>query len=363
MKLPKVSVLCLTYNHVAYIKEALDSFLAQEADFEIEILIHDDCSDDGTTDILKEYQQKYPKVIQLYLEDDNQYSKGLRGFIPRFLLPHAKGEYIALCEGDDYWADPLKLQKQIDFLSKNPEFTVCFTNASTSKDGALDDYFFGSTFAHVLDGQDQFVLRDILTTNFITTCTVVYRATALSKSDEIKELPFGDWVLHVMAARSGKIKYLSEITAVYRIHDKGVWSSKPELSRNEHIFKFYDFLRTFLDKDEQALLLEVMCKKVFDYMNHATHLAEREQSLKDENASQVKIIDVAQAELSNLKEVNEHRAKKIDQLREDNILAKKIQKDAIETLQTELSHYRLIRSKWPWKIAYAIGNLLKRRDS
>ena len=119
-----ISIICLTYNHVPYIKQCLDGFLMQESTFPIEIIIHDDASTDGTQDILLEYQKKYPHLFHLILQAENQYSKGVNIFLD-YLIPQIKGKYIALCEGDDYWTDPYKLQKQISFLEKYPSYSIC----------------------------------------------------------------------------------------------------------------------------------------------------------------------------------------------------------------------------------------------
>ena len=97
----------------------------QKTNFKYEIIIHDDASTDGTTEIIKEYAEKYPDLITPIFQTENQYSKGLRGFYARFVFPKAKGKYIALCDGDDYWADSLKLQKQVDFLETHHDYAIC----------------------------------------------------------------------------------------------------------------------------------------------------------------------------------------------------------------------------------------------
>src|SRR5690554_4624359 len=124
MNNPLVSISCITYNHAPYIRQCLEGFLMQQCDFEYEILIHDDASTDGTSDIIREYQKKYPEIIKPIIQKENQWSQGVRGMMARFNFPRAKGKYIALCEGDDYWTDPLKLQKQVDFLEKNPNYSL-----------------------------------------------------------------------------------------------------------------------------------------------------------------------------------------------------------------------------------------------
>ena len=123
---PLVSICCLTYNHEKYIKEALDSFLAQKTNFQFEIVIHDDVSTDQTTNIIKEYQKKFAN-IQILLPKENIDSKGEK--IYPSLFEEAKGKYIALCDGDDYWIDPLKLQKQFDFMEQHPNCSLITTDA------------------------------------------------------------------------------------------------------------------------------------------------------------------------------------------------------------------------------------------
>ena len=126
MNTPLVSICCITYNHAQFIQKCLDGFLMQQTDFPIEILIHDDCSTDGTTEIIREYEAKYPDLIFPLYEEENQYQQGKAAEIDFYNYRRARGKYIAYCEGDDYWIDPLKLQKQVDFMEANPEYSVCF---------------------------------------------------------------------------------------------------------------------------------------------------------------------------------------------------------------------------------------------
>jgi len=124
-----VSIDCITYNHEDYIRDTIDSFLMQKTNFNYEILIHDDASTDRTAEIITEYQKKYPDIIKPIFQKQNQYSQGVKHISYKFNHTRAKGKYIAFCEGDDYWIDENKLQKQVDFLETNPECTFCFHNA------------------------------------------------------------------------------------------------------------------------------------------------------------------------------------------------------------------------------------------
>ena len=131
---PMVSICCLAYNQKKYIKKTIDSFLSQKTSFDFEIIIHDDASSDGTQDIIRKYVEKYPDKIIPIFQKQNQYSKGVENSIT-FCYPQARGKYIALCEGDDYWCDDYKLEKQVTIFESNPECTFIFSlTFTTNKD-------------------------------------------------------------------------------------------------------------------------------------------------------------------------------------------------------------------------------------
>ena len=131
-QLPILAIRCLTYNHGPYIRQCLDGFVMQKTDFRFIAIVHDDASSDETSDIIREYAEKYPDIIKPIYEQENQYSKrdgSLRRIINEAIPAYVK--YIAMCEGDDYWTDPLKLQKQVDFLESNPEFGMVYGKVHT----------------------------------------------------------------------------------------------------------------------------------------------------------------------------------------------------------------------------------------
>lgn len=123
-----VSVLCLAYNHEKYVRQALESIVAQKADFKFEVLVHDDASTDGTADIIREFEQKYPDIVKPIYQTENQYSKHIK-IHEKYSFPRARGKYFAFCECDDYWVDPCKLQKQVDYMETHPECALCIHNA------------------------------------------------------------------------------------------------------------------------------------------------------------------------------------------------------------------------------------------
>lgn len=217
---PLVSISCITYNHAPYIRQCLDGFMMQKTNFAFEVLIHDDASTDGTTEIIKEYAAKYPDIIKPLYEEENQWVKGRRGSAV-FNYPRAKGKYIAMCEGDDYWIDPLKLQKQVDFLEDNPEYGIVRTNVHSyiQKEGRLEENFFSHRkWAKIKDTYHDYIIHGW----FAAPCTWMYRSEYVVKyaSFNEKDCFTGDIALLLCITQESKIKYLPESTAVYRVLEK-----------------------------------------------------------------------------------------------------------------------------------------------
>jgi len=218
---PLVSICCITYNHAPYIRESLDGFLMQETDFPIEILIHDDASIDGTADIVRDYAARFPALIKPICQTENQYSKGTMPNVT-FNLPRVRGKYIAICEGDDYWTSPRKLQAQVAFLEANPEFSGCFHNVEV-REGLRAS-------SHKLflaeDRRKSIALPELVMGNVIPTLSILTRARYFKSIPKwLSDMPLGDWPFHVLAAQHGPIGYIDEVFGVYRVHDGGVWSS------------------------------------------------------------------------------------------------------------------------------------------
>ncbi|HSW37368.1 MAG TPA: glycosyltransferase [Candidatus Saccharimonadales bacterium] len=212
-KNPKVSVVTITYNHEKYIREALDSFVAQKTNFDFEVIVADDCSTDKTPEIIKEYEKAYPNIFKPVLRKKNI------GAVANFIdaLQLAQGEYIALCEGDDYWTDPEKLQIQVDFLQKNPDYAFCFHPVNILFE---DDKHTEVTNSDLKDKQ-QVTATDLLKGNFIYTNSVVYRKQNYSHMPgDVMPL---DWYLHLYHAQFGKVGFIGRVMSVYRRHPGGMW--------------------------------------------------------------------------------------------------------------------------------------------
>jgi glycosyltransferase involved in cell wall biosynthesis len=207
-----VSVVSITYNHAAYIRETLDSFVAQKTDFPVEFIVADDASTDATPAIIQEYADRYPHLFRPFLRPKNL---GIHGNLTD-ALSAACGEYIALCEGDDFWIDPLKLSKQVAFLDQYPETAVCFHPVRV----IWEDGRKASEFPPV-DWRCDLSVESLIRRKFIQTNSVMYRR--LPRYDDIPAdvMPL-DWYLHVRHGASGDIAMLPETMAVYRRHSQGV---------------------------------------------------------------------------------------------------------------------------------------------
>lgn len=211
---PVVSICCITYNHEPYIEDALEGFLIQETDFPFEILIHDDASTDQTADIIREYEAKYPRLIKPIYQVENQFSKGIR-MNPEFNFPRAKGEYIALCEGDDYWVSKDKLQKQYNYMLNNANVSLTFHKALVVRDNKVID-----VKAENFSDQQFFSIEDLLDSWFICTQTIMLKKSVMEGMETyFNGVINGDWSIQLVAGHNGDVVYLENIEAAYRKHN------------------------------------------------------------------------------------------------------------------------------------------------
>ena len=239
---PLVSIFMLAYNHEKFISEAIEGVLMQKTTFPIEIIIGEDGSTDKTASIIKEYAIKHPDLIKA------RYNMPNIGMMPNMIktLQECTGKYIAFCEGDDYWTDPNKLQKQVDFLEKNTDFSICYHDASILENGQFSD-------SHVPIYDKEFLtIVDLAKENCIHTPTCVFRNNLFDKFPEFfNSCPAGDYVLHLLNAQHGKIKRLPEKMAVYRRHSEGVWAGRQLPSKlNAWLDVLFPLIAYFKDSSE-----------------------------------------------------------------------------------------------------------------
>ncbi len=221
---PAVSICCITYNHEKYIRDALNSFLMQKTNFPIEILIHDDASTDGTANIIREYEAKYPDIIKTIYQTVNQYSQGKD--VSQFNFNRAQGKYIALCEGDDYWCDPQKLQRQFDYMESHPACTLCM-HGRYSLDADARDFFpslhpspdripqNGALYARLLIKMRYNTFY--FTASMFFPKKVLDEKMALMQRDTNNGMIW-DFMLAFYMAVSGEVHYIKRRMGVYRIH-------------------------------------------------------------------------------------------------------------------------------------------------
>ena len=218
-----VSVICNTFNHARFIRDALEGFVMQKTNFAFEVLVHDDASTDGTADIIRQYAQQYPQLVLPICQEENQFSKGVR-ITRTFQLPRARGKYIALCEGDDYWTDPLKLQKQFDFMEANPDYALCtcstvFLDVSTGKK---------HTKYQINEDRDFTASELILEEKgrVFQYASFFLKAEVFRQSPRwITTFPVGDYPLSINAALNGKVRMLADTMTIYRFNTEGSWTA------------------------------------------------------------------------------------------------------------------------------------------
>ena len=231
--------------------------------FPFEILIHDDASVDNTQNIIKNYELKHSDIIKPIYQKENQYSKGI-GVSRVYQFPRAKGKYIAMCEGDDYWIDPYKLQKQVDFLETHPEYVFSF------HDSIILNQRTGEKRMRIGDRQIENTvdLKSLIIQNNIPTASIVFRnfLDYAQLPDWIGKISKGDYGLCVLLAEEGPGKYLPEAMSVYRIHEGGVWSSKGfEFTHSANIIFYKYLLDYFTDSEIRQAIRTKMQWSEFNY--------------------------------------------------------------------------------------------------
>jgi glycosyltransferase involved in cell wall biosynthesis len=242
-----LSIAMITYGHSKFIKQAIESVLMQQTTFDFELIISNDCSPDTTDEIVQEIIDTNPNGHKIKYFSHKKNLGMMPNFI--FLLEQCRGNYIALCEGDDYWTDPQKLQKQVLFLEDNKEFSICFHNVKTLAGTQFNEENSRKNIASVS------TINDLATYNYIHTPSVVYRNGLIPEFPAyFSTAPIGDYFLHMLNAKYGKIKYIDEVMAVYRLHDTSYWSSKEKSDKLKIWIDFIQKIKENFDADIQIIL-------------------------------------------------------------------------------------------------------------
>jgi glycosyltransferase involved in cell wall biosynthesis len=261
--MPLLSVVCIVYNQENYLRETIESFLNQDVNFFVEILIHDDASTDNTPNIIKEYEVKYPYIIKPVFEEINQYS--INGFSFSFdELKRANGIYIALCEGDDYWIDSYKLQKQINYLEQNKDCSLCFHSSKN----LIDNKYFSIQRPKIITSDNKFSMKHaiLFDGSFMATNSMVFVNECIKNIPTwIIKAPIGDWPLTLLLASKGQIGYIDDIMSVYRVMSIGSWSSKMK-NRSKLINHYKSLLKMLSEFDNWSnyrFYKYVLVKKIY----------------------------------------------------------------------------------------------------
>lgn len=267
---PLVSISCITYNHAPFLRECFEGFLSQKVDFPYEIVVYDDASTDGTQELIQEYQKKYPAHFKVLLNDENQYSKGVRGINIRYNFPRCRGKYIALCEGDDYWSDTKKLQKQVDFLESNGDYTASVHSALVfnQNTGKVEESLYNK-----INRDFDLKFSDILKHqgSVYPTCSLLMRKDKIFYPDNLLYFTGGDLILIFFLVLKGKVRFMKEKMGVYRIHSGGVYQGEKKdidfyLRNRKNLELFYKAAGKHLEFRNRLKLLVFRAENAFYMM-------------------------------------------------------------------------------------------------
>ena len=221
---PLVSICCLAYNHQDFIRDCFEGFLKQKTTFPVEILVHDDASTDSTAQLIRGYQEEYPLLVKPIYQRINQFSRGVK-INWQFNYPRARGKYIAICEGDDFWVDSSKLERQVRFLEENPEYVIVYGDTQAFDEKGLLDVDFGGA-------RRDLSALELQKGTPIFTLTVLFRNVLEAMPPEFNLAPYGDRAMWSLLGLSGKGHYLRDLKpCMYRVHDGGIHSKRSEIIR------------------------------------------------------------------------------------------------------------------------------------
>ena len=269
----KISVVITAYNHEKYIAQCLESVLNQKGDFQVEVIVGDDFSTDNTREIVEEFQKRYPKIISVLSGEKNL---GVIKNLKR-CLNACSGKYIAICEGDDYWIDENKLQKQKDFLGVRNDCSMCFSAILLYYE---EDNLFVPHDAQASLKTDAITIEDLIQNNYIGNFSCcMYRADTVKKLPQrIYDLNTVDWMFNMACAQLGKIGFIQNQMSVYRLHSGGAWTSKTKIEKREEICNYIDISNKFFDYKYDTLFSTR--KKIIQ--DEIVHLKQLEDSSKND---------------------------------------------------------------------------------
>jgi glycosyltransferase involved in cell wall biosynthesis len=260
-----VSICCLAFNHEAYISQTLEGFVSQKVDFNYEVIVHDDCSKDSTRSIILEYQNKYPLLIKTVFQEVNQYSQGKKPIFTD-VFPKARGKYIALCEGDDYWTDPKKLSKQVELLERNKGCVLCFHDVQIlMENGELKN-------DHLANPPEQELNLHTVARfgNFIHTPSILFRNILGQVDPKLLQTAVGDFLLQMLIAEKGNFIKAPGVMAVYR-YGVGAWSTEGEYKRRLGTAKTHLVIAEYYHQRNHPEVVDILLKRVNRFLREQQH--------------------------------------------------------------------------------------------
>lgn len=260
--IPLVSICLITYNQKLYVEKALNSILSQRVNFQWELIIADDCSNDGTQLIIQEYQRKYSDKIKILHREKN--IGAANNWIE--LINSASAKYIAYLEGDDYWIDNYKLQKQVDFLEKRDDCSMCFTNNINvdNNDNLIKDKVVPNEFAKDLTHED------ILSNNyFIGSGSALYRRDSIPNPlpNIFKKVVNGDYFIYAIITKNGLAGYIDINTLAYRLHNNGIWTKNSEAKKQWAMYSTFKIAKSIFFQPSEKVALKNNLRKILQNMS------------------------------------------------------------------------------------------------
>jgi glycosyltransferase involved in cell wall biosynthesis len=292
----------------------------QETNFAFEVLVHEDASTDGTAAILRAYEEEHPELFRVVYQTENQFLK--QNTLVNVLFPMAKGKYIALCEGDDYWTDPLKLQKQVDYLNENQHVALCFHPVQMlMPDGLQRDDFLTKV-------PDNYNRIEVIAEqgNFLHTPSVLFRNVIRQFPDMIHESPIGDYALQMLFATHGEFHQLPDVMAVYRF-GVGVWSNEEQFTRSLRTAKTHALLMAYFTQAKNPVIVEIFARRIASFMQRF--------SAEIENNHIEYLIVNSETAVPVMQAMNRDLKKKSDAV--ERLKSSQLQTSSIKKMVTELS--------------------------